>query len=100
MFARFLGWLRLRPGPVVEQIPPAEAPSSASQVRDLLAQMAEAGHVLQEVFHGQMALERADRNQELLDLVFDVRKALGIPPGGLAAPLVRPSVPVIPGRTS
>ena len=39
-----------------------------------------------------------DRDMVLFDLVIDLRAALGLPPAGLPAPLVRPSVRVIPGR--
>jgi len=85
MFARFLGWLRLRPGPVVEQIPPAEAAVHAEQWAAREREIADIDAQIDEAYHyGEMAL---------VDRLLDMRL-------GVRAPRVRPSVPVIPGRTS
>lgn len=100
MFARVLGWLRKTGDPVVEQSAPSEAPSSASQVRELRAQIADADDVLREVVAGQLELQPGDRDMVLFDLVMDLRMALGLPPAGLPVPPLRRSAPVIPGRSS
>ncbi len=87
MFERYLGWLRLRPGPVVEQIPPAEAAVHAEQWRAREAQVAALDAKARE------ALQYGDR--ELMDRFIDERLAMRAP-----RPRLRPSVPVIPGRTT
>ncbi len=55
----------------------------------LIDRIAMVGHLTAEVLHGQAQLEADDRDDELINLALDVRKALCLPaPGARSAPVV------------
>lgn len=92
---RLLAWAK---SPILDpeqtQPIPAAVPADA---RDLVleARVEGAARIIREFMDGQSRLEVEDRNDEAADVLLEVMVALGLAP---AAP--RPSVPVIPGRSS
>lgn len=91
MFRRLLGWLRYADrGPVVEQHAPPEAGVHAQAHAELEARIAEVDAQVDEAWHyGEMAL---------VDRLLDMRNA--IRPPRPAPRRARPSVPVVPGRST
>ena len=84
-----MSWLRRRPAAVEAQL--IVPFTKAHDAVVLQAKVDRAGRIIAAALSEQDCLEPDDRNRELQDVLLDLKTALG---------LLRPSVPVVPGRES
>lgn len=81
-----------------QEIPPTE-PMSAGPVPDWVGQSRQLLGLARRVLLTESLRPRELRDQSLIDFALDVRSVV-LPPAPLEEPSVRPSVPVVPGRTT